>query len=88
MMNQNELSVRDRIVNDIQKHYKKLSASYAYLSGDYLTLMVPGLPGFKMPLVAKRILSKSGEVRVVHFTGGWTESVYTRETLRWAGYKI
>ena len=40
------------------------------------------------PHIALRILNKYPEVRLVHFTGGWLEAVYTRETLKWAGYKV
>ena len=43
---------------------------------------------YRCPLIALRILNKYPSIRLVHFTGGWIEGVYTRETLKWAGYKV
>lgn len=43
---------------------------------------------YRCPLIAQRILNTYPRVRLVHFTGGWIEAVYTRETLKWAGYRI
>ena len=56
--------------------------------GDYVMLKVQGLKERYMPYVAKRILSKRPEIRMVHFTGGWLEHVYSRESLKWAGIKV
>jgi hypothetical protein len=36
-----------------------------------------------MPFAAKRILNKFPEIDLVHFTGGWVENIYTRNTLKW-----
>ena len=79
----------DNIVSLVEKNYKGVSipANGIELSGDYLVIKAYGLRSNKMPFVALRILRKFPEIRLVHFTGGWTESVYTRETLKWAGYK-
>lgn len=76
-----------KIVNDIQSHYKDTVVEKSDLSGDYLTLQVT-TRNAKCPYIAKRILDRNKGIRVVHFTGGWIEGVYTRETLRWAGYKM
>lgn len=57
-------------------------------AGDYLMLKVPNMQEKNMPLAAKKILNRFREIRMVQFTGGWTEYVYSRETLKWAGYKM
>ena len=80
----------DKIASLIEKNYKGVYITPVEgisLEGDYLVIKAYGLRSNKMPFVALRILRKFPEIRMVHFTGGWTESVYTRETLRWAGYK-
>ena len=50
---------------------------------DYLMLKVQGMTERNMPFAAKRILARFPQIRMVHFTGGWTEHVYTRNTLKW-----
>ena len=57
-------------------------------SGDYLTLKISGMKERNMPYCAKRIFSSHKGIRMVHFTGGWQEYVYSRETLKWAGFKL
>ena len=71
----------------IKKHYKTVRIEKAALEGDYLILKGV-LFNHKEPFVALRILNKHSTIRVVHFTGAWMEGVYTRETLRWCGYKV
>ena len=71
----------------IKKHYKTVRIEKAALEGDYLILKGV-LFNHKEPFVALRILNKYPTIRVVHFTGAWMEGVYTRETLKWGGYKV
>lgn len=79
------------IKNIIENHYKGTNCAYVSFSSrypDYVTLIVIGMKTRNMPYAAKRILEAYPEVKFVHFTGGWTEYVYSRETLKWAGIKV
>jgi len=40
------------------------------------------------PFIALRILNKYPKIYAVHFTGGWIEGYYSRETLKLGGYKV
>ena len=77
------------IKNLIEKYYKSVKVRNIELSdsGSYLTILTDFAP-HPMPYIAVRILNKYPEIRMVHFTGGWTEIVFSRETLRWGGYKV
>ena len=52
-------------------------------SEDYLTLKPQGMKERNMPYAAKKILARYPQIKFVHFTGGWVENVYSRETLKW-----
>ena len=78
----------DAIVKLIESNYKKSRVHAIDLSGEYLTLDASFNRNGNHPLVALRILNKYPDIDTVHFTGGWVEGVYTRETLRWCGYKV
>ena len=80
--------MKDEIVKLIESNYKKSRVWEIDLSDDYLTLDVTFNRAGTHPLAALRILNKYPEIRTVHFTGGWVEGVYTRETLRWSGFKV
>ena len=79
--------MEEKIIELIRKHYKTVRIEKATLEGDYLMLRGVFFNN-KEPFVALRILNKFPNIRVVHFTGAWMEGVYTRETLRWGGYKV
>jgi len=87
-MNKTELEIRDNVVEMLKKHYKRTRVIFAILRNDYLTLIAENCAWHRYPWVAKRILDTFPQIRIVHFTGSWTESVYTRETLKRAGYKM
>lgn len=78
----------DKIAKLIESNYKRSRVHTIDLSGDYLTLDCTFSRSGMHPCVALRILNKYPDIRVVHFTGGWVEGVYTRETLKWGGYKV
>ena len=82
--------MKERIKEIIHSNYKNASCGYVGVSsdGDYATLIVLHLHTRFMPYAAKRILEEFPTVRYVHFTGGWTEHVYSRETLRWMGINV
>lgn len=79
--------MEQKIKATIENNYKDVCVGDIELDGDYLIIKAFASSS-KLPFIAKRILDKYKNIRVVHFTGGWTESVYTRETLKWAGYKM
>lgn len=87
-MHETELEIVNNVLGILRKHYKRTKVTYAFLKGDYLTMMIENCAWHRYPWIAKRILDNFPQVRVVHFTGNWTEAVYTRETLKWAGYKM
>ena len=71
----------------IEKNYKRAIVENVSLFGeDYV--VIKGCFGKQEAFVALRILRKYPKIRAVHFTGGWLEGFYSRETLRWGGYKI
>ena len=80
-----------RINADLNKHFKSNNDAWwvnnEFGSPEVISLH-HGIGGERInPVwVALRILRREPSVRMVHFGGGC--SVYTRETLRWAGYKI
>ena len=80
------------ICNILEKNYKGVYVPYGGIElskgGDYLLLKVQGMKERNMPWAAKRILNRFPEIKMIHFTGGWTEYVYTRNTLKWMGIKI
>lgn len=82
----------DEIAKLIESNYKRSRVHAIDLSGnnlDYLTLDCMFSRSGMHPLVALRVLNKYPDIRVVHFTtGGWIEGVYTRNTLKYGGYKV
>lgn len=78
----------DEIVKLIEPHYKRSRVHSINLDDDYLTLKCTLDRAGQHPYVALRILNANPKIRVVHFTGGYVEGVYTRNTLSYAGYKV
>ena len=79
----------------IEKHYKTahvfrvvVEKSAIFKVDDYVYLECSAGRQENYPRIALRILNRYPSVRGVQFTGGWVEAVYTRETLKWAGYKV
>ena len=70
----------------IENNYKA-EVSSAVLQGDYIIINCATAEK-NFPFIALRLLNYFPQLRMVHFTGGWVEGVYTRETLRYAGYKV
>ena len=80
-----DMELTKNIISGILGKYKGVKVQGIELSkgGDYLMLKAQGMTERNMPLAAKRILARFPEIRMVHFTGGWTEHVYSRNTLKW-----
>lgn len=79
--------IEQDIENLIKKNYKRAIVEKVSLFGtDYI--VIKGSFGKQEAYVALRILRKYPKIRAVHLTGGWLEGFYSRETLRWSGYKI
>lgn len=77
----------------IKKHYKSAIVYQVVLEKSVLNtnddvVYIKCVAGRNYANIALRILNKYPSVRMVQFTGGWIEAVYTRETLKWAGYKV
>lgn len=72
----------------IEGNYKRTKVESIGLYDDYLKMVCHAGRSRIHPFIALRILNKYPSIRVVHFTGGWVEAVYTRETLKWGGYKV
>jgi hypothetical protein len=81
----------DTICKILEKNYKGVYVPFGAMNLDdeeYLIIDARKVQGFKaknMAYAAKRILTKFPEIVWVHFTGGWFEHVYSRDTLRWGG---
>jgi hypothetical protein len=86
------VKVMNGICRMIEKNYSGTSVPFGGIDlskdGDYLILKVKDMKERNMPYCAKRIFEKCPEIRMVHFTGGWVEHVYSRESLKWAGIKV
>ena len=79
------ISNAEHIVNKYKNAFIEKKDIDLSRDNDYLTLKPINLYGRNMPYAAKKILKRFPEIRYVHFTGGWVENVYSRETLRWGG---
>ena len=79
--------IENIITNILEKNYKGVHVPCGGVSlsknCDYLMLNVQGMKLRNMPFAAKKILKCFPEIKMVHFTGGWMEHVYSRETLKW-----
>lgn len=84
------VKVMNGICRMIEKRYKGTYVPFGGIDlskdGDYVMLKVMDMKERNMPFCAKRILEKCPQIRMVQFTGGWTEHVYTRAFLKWGGY--
>ena len=67
----------------IENHYKKAKVLSVGVEDECVYLIVDGV---NYAFVAKRILDTYKAIKWVYFEGGFITSVYSRETLRWAGY--
>jgi hypothetical protein len=87
----NTIEEMEKGIADIVLEYKGVALDYAKVFGrnNYATMIkVRHINPRQMPLAAVKILNKYPKIDFVHFTGGWTEYVYTRRTLSYLGYKI
>lgn len=83
--------MENRIKEIIEKNYKGTKCISIYCgnyTSEYATLKVEGMKHRNMPHAAKRILTEFPNLKWVRFTGGWLDYIYSRETLKWAGYKF
>lgn len=85
--------MEQEIINLIQKHYKTAKVYSVTIdgnpdSGEECYLTIECVAGRNYPNIARRILNTYPNIGYVNFTGGWIEAVYTRETLKLAGYKV
>ena len=82
----------EKKIREIVESYKGVKVTYLSVgkySHDYIALVATGMRHRNMPFAAKKILEAFPEVRWVHFAkSGFTEYVYSRETLKWAGFKF
>ena len=79
--------IEQDIENLIKKNYKRAIVDKVSLLGtDYI--VIKGSFSRQEAYVALRILRKYPELRAVNFTGWGLEGFFSRETLRWNGYKI
>ena len=81
----------EKKIREIVESYKGVTCGYLNVSKhypDYITMVAIGLKNRYMPFAAKKILEAFPQIKWVHFTGGWQEYVYSRETLKWAGFKL
>ena len=76
------------IKNLIEKNYKHTTVEAIKVNGEVVVLKCHTGRSGVHPFIALRILNKYPKIRGVHFTGGWIEGYYTRETLKWGGYKV
>lgn len=72
----------------IEKNYKNATVEAIEVHGDLVVMKCTTGRSGVHPLIALRILNRYPKIRAVHFTGGWIEGYYSRETLKWGGYKV
>ena len=78
----NTLPTEQEIKSFIHKHYKSAKVNAVAVEPEEVSI---NMEGAKMAFVAKRIIDKY-HFKWVRFVGGWNTWVYSRETLKWAGY--
>lgn len=71
----------------IKKNYKRAELQSVYVEEEYCLLRCFTAKR-NYPFIAKRLLNKFPELKTIHFTGGFIEDVYTRNTLAWGGYNV
>lgn len=74
------------VIKLLKRKYKRFSIKKIRTSPDAIHLI--NFDGVKYEYVAKRLLDNFPEVSWVFFEGGFQTYVYSRETLKWAGYKM
>lgn len=73
----------------LKTHYKSARISKCNVNGDGTVVLVMMLkPKNLYARAAQRILNTCPDVKMVLFTGGFIETVYTRSSLKFAGFKI
>ena len=76
-------------LKDLVQSYKSITLLESlHLKDDVVTIRCYSNRYGVHPYIALRILNKYPDIRMVWFTGGFVEAVYTRETLKWCGYKV
>ena len=78
--------MKEKIKALIEK-YKDTTVDWVSVQGDYVIISC-STKEHKLPYIALKILNKFPKVKSVHFTGGWVEHYYSRETLKWGGFKV
>lgn len=76
-------SLEKEVKELIEKNYKRARVCSVGIEDECVYLIVDGV---NYAFVAKRILDNYRDIKWVYFEGGFVTSVYSRETLRWAGY--
>lgn len=74
-----------QITNLLKKHYKNISIGSVEVCPESVYLTISGA---NYKYVAKRILDNYPKINWVFFEGGWDTHAYSRETLKWAGFKM
>ena len=76
------LPTEQEIKSFILKHYKSAKVNAIAVEAEEVSI---NMEGAKMAFVAKRLIDKY-HFKWVRFVGGWNTWIYSRETLKWAGY--
>lgn len=77
--------MEEEIKNLIEKHYKSVRVENITKRGDVIYIQAITE---KRPYIALRILNKYPQIYAVTFTGERPIHHYSRETLKWGGYKV
>lgn len=77
--------MEQEIKNLIEKHYKSVRVEDITRHGD--VIFIKAITD-KRSYIALRILNKYPQIYSVRFTGDWTTHYFSRETLKWGGYKV
>ena len=80
--------MEQEIKNLIEKNYKTIEIESVRVQDEVVVIRCYMKKWGTEPYIALRILNKYPKFRLVWFTGGWMEGVYTRETLKWGGYNV
>lgn len=75
------------VIRFLKAKYKKFTIKKVYTNTEDAIHLI-NFDGVKYEYVAKRLLDNFPEVSWVFFEGGFQTYVYSRETLKWAGYKM
>lgn len=78
----------EKEIQNILSSYKHIGATKVSTSNNSVTINAPDASNELMGLASTKILNKYPDMEIIYWTGHFSTWVFTRNTLRYAGYNI